>query len=357
VYKVMSPGKHIYALKRIRISHDDVEGMRSLANEIDLLTQLRGCERIIQLVDSEVNHEAGIINMVLQCGEIDLATLMKRQAGKGMNENNIRHYWQQMLEAVHTIHEARIVHADLKPANFLLVEGAIKLIDFGIAKAVPNDTTNIVREQQVGTLNYMSPESISISCDNQKHKLGRSSDIWSLGCILYQMVYGQTPFSTITNVLKKMNAITDENYAIPFPPLRDQSLANAIHQCLQRNPRNRPSIPELLEHPFLRPSSQASLPTTSASTLNREQVEAVLKQLQVAKLGGGVSTDNASLAEQILLQLQQQASANTSTKPLAETPKTTAAPPRTKPPTSLRSTSAPKTTAAPARPKPPMKLK
>jgi serine/threonine-protein kinase TTK/MPS1 len=54
-----------------------------------------------------------------------------------------------MLESVHTIHEERIVHGDLKPANFVFVQGTLKLIDFGIAKAIQNDTTNIVRENQV----------------------------------------------------------------------------------------------------------------------------------------------------------------------------------------------------------------
>jgi len=53
---------------------------------------------------------------------------------------------------VHTIHEARIVHSDLKPANFLVVEGQLKLIDFGIAKAISSDTTSIAREAQVSFL-------------------------------------------------------------------------------------------------------------------------------------------------------------------------------------------------------------
>jgi serine/threonine protein kinase len=53
-------------------------------------------------------------------------------------------------QAVHTIHEERIVHSDLKPANFLIVEGQLKLIDFGIAKAIKADTTSIARENQVG---------------------------------------------------------------------------------------------------------------------------------------------------------------------------------------------------------------
>jgi serine/threonine-protein kinase TTK/MPS1 len=56
---------------------------------------------------------------------------------------------KSILQAVHTIHEERIVHSDLKPANFLVVEGQLKLIDFGIAKAISSDTTSIAREAQV----------------------------------------------------------------------------------------------------------------------------------------------------------------------------------------------------------------
>jgi len=53
-----------------------------------------------------------------------------------------------MLQAVHVIHEEKIVHSDLKPANFVLVRGQLKLIDFGIANAIANDTTNIQRDHQ-----------------------------------------------------------------------------------------------------------------------------------------------------------------------------------------------------------------
>jgi serine/threonine protein kinase len=107
---------------------------------------------------------------------------------------------------VHSIHEAKIIHGDLKPANFLFVKGALKLIDFGIAKSIESDdTTNIYRESQVGTLNYMSPEAILDSGSGQgapKMRLGRASDVWSLGCILYQMVSGSTPFAKLHMVQK-----------------------------------------------------------------------------------------------------------------------------------------------------------
>jgi serine/threonine-protein kinase TTK/MPS1 len=59
-----------------------------------------------------------------------------------------------MLQAVHIIHEEKIVHSDLKPANFVLVRGHLKLIDFGIANAIANDTTNIQRDHQVSTPSF-----------------------------------------------------------------------------------------------------------------------------------------------------------------------------------------------------------
>lgn len=88
--------------------------------------------------------------------EIDLARLLRNQNGQAININYVRTCpmfssdctmlyadyavasadWQQMLEAVQTIHEERVVHSDLKPANFMFVRGCLKLIDFGIAAAI-----------------------------------------------------------------------------------------------------------------------------------------------------------------------------------------------------------------------------
>lgn len=97
----------------------------------------------------------------MECGEIDFAMLLEEQRGKPLNMNFVGLYWeqvrllrdacsQQMLQAVQAVHQENVVHTDLKPANFVLVKGRLKIIDFGIAKAIANDTVNIQRDQQVG---------------------------------------------------------------------------------------------------------------------------------------------------------------------------------------------------------------
>lgn len=186
----------------------------------------------------------------------------------------VRHYWKEMLECLQAIHEHDIVHSDLKPHNFVLVQGRLKLIDFGIANAIQTDeTVNVHRETQIGTPNYMSPESLMdsnankadsrgrISNEPKLMKLGKPSDIWSLGCILYQMVYGRAPFAHIQNQMQRCQAIINWNHAIEFPSRGvgdvavPKSVIKVLKRCLERDAHLRPSATELLDGtcPFLNP--------------------------------------------------------------------------------------------------------
>lgn len=209
----------------------------------------------------------------MEMGDLDLNTLIKlRQNGEGARYDStfVRFYWKEMLECLQAVHEHDIVHSDLKPANFVLVQGRLKLIDFGIANSIQTDeTVNVHRETQIGTPNYMSPESlIDTSAPTARipgrpklMKLGKPSDIWSLGCILYQMVYGRPPFGHIANNMAKCQAIINWKYDIDYPthgqggaPI-PPSLRRTMQRCLSRDQFRRPTCEELLSYtdPFLYP--------------------------------------------------------------------------------------------------------
>jgi len=308
VYRILDEKGDIYAYKKVNVSgNDDSDSVfESYANEINLLQRLKGSKYIIELVTAEINREEMYIHMVMEAGEVDLAKVLKdRQAamaskldlapgsstqGLFMNPFFSRMVWEEMLEAVDHIHENRIVHGDLKPANFVFVKGHLKLIDFGIAKAISDHTTNIYRDSQIGTINYMAPEAIAPCMDTQtdegaKMRLGRASDIWSLGCILYQMAYGRPPFAALTTI-QKLHAIPNPKYEITYPECSDMDAVDSIKACLVRNPVQRVSIRGengLLHRRYLnlKPHEKAASGSSGTSNSSDDIANAVLLTLSL----------------------------------------------------------------------------
>lgn len=106
----------------------------------------------------------------MEVGETDLHKVLKSYESD-IPLTRIISYWHQMLTAVKYIHINGIIHSDLKPANFLLVNGRLKLIDFGIASNISMDATSVIKFSQTGTLNYISPEAlIDVSTDGTPQK-------------------------------------------------------------------------------------------------------------------------------------------------------------------------------------------
>lgn len=310
VYKVISESGQIYALKKVKLDWvGDPAAVEGYLNEIELLKKLAGTDCIIKLIDAEVERDRKFLYMILEFGEIDLAHLLTKEEGSKIGDLNfVRMYWSQMLKAVQCIHDENVIHSDLKPANFILVEGTLKLIDFGIAKSIPNDTTNIHRDCQTGTLNYMAPEALVASETNSlqgKLKLGRASDIWSLGCILYQLVYGRPPFAQLP-IMQKLNAIPDPDHKIKFPAIEDPSLIEVMQSCLNRDPKQRPKIPDLLIHESLHP--RRSPPIALHSGAEDEvgwagiRVEVVIKIIEEARRS---DQDARVLAERLIRDLNE----------------------------------------------------
>ena len=275
VYKVMAENYKMFALKRVNLEDADEVSIRGYKGEIELLRKLEHVERVVRLFDWEVNDERRTLSVLMEMGESDLDRILRLRMNPEDAVFDIsftRYYWKEMLECVQAVHDHDIVHSDLKPANFLLVQGKLKLIDFGIANAIQDDTVNVHREQTIGTPNYMSPEAITDSnaalglpsSAGKIMKLGKPSDVWSLGCILHQMVYGKAPFAHIPNQLARLGAITSPHHVIDFPALGvggaevPWGLVRTLKRCLNRDQTLRPTLGELLSSgdAFLYPDAQ-----------------------------------------------------------------------------------------------------
>ncbi|XP_060608944.2 dual specificity protein kinase TTK [Anolis sagrei] len=297
VFQVLDEKKQLYAIKYVNLEEADQQTIESYKNEIAHLNKLQQhSDKIIRLYDYEIGAKS--IYMVLECGNIDLNSWLKKK--KAMNPWERKSYWKNMLEAVHTIHQHGIVHSDLKPANFLLVDGMLKLIDFGIANQMQPDVTSIVKDSQVGTLNYMPPEAINASCGENsqpRSKISPKSDVWSLGCILYSMTYGRTPFQHITNQITKLHAIVDPNFEISFPDIPEKDLQDVLKRCLVRNPKQRISVAELLVHPYvhIQNNSQTGHSSTKGTT---EEMKRILGHLIGLNSPNSISRAARTLYEQ-----------------------------------------------------------
>ncbi|XP_071137329.1 dual specificity protein kinase TTK-like isoform X1 [Mytilus edulis] len=256
VYHVHDSKPPSKALKVVNLNDANEEIVNGYKNEVKLLLQLQYCPKVIKLYDYEYRPEENKLYIVMEYGNCDFAQFLKDKIKEDckLSDHLIKYYWESMLMAVHALHKEGIIHSDLKPSNFIIIGGALKLIDFGIAKSVQPDKTSVLTEMQVGTLNYMSPESIADYGLDEKpmYKIGVKSDVWSLGCILYNMVYGFTPFQRINKQFAKLQAITNSSYVIHFPEIEDKRLLDVMKKCLIRDPKVRPSIEDLLHHPYLK---------------------------------------------------------------------------------------------------------
>ncbi|KAK9480210.1 kinase-like domain-containing protein [Lipomyces japonicus] len=266
VYKVqLANSTKIYAMKKVTFDEVDEAVVKGFKGEIELLRKLSDEERVVRLVDYEIFD--GCVNMVMECGEIDFAHVLAARMHLPLDMAFIRYYMREMLHCVEAVHQHGIVHSDLKPANFLLVKGMLKIIDFGIANAVPEYTANVRRETQNGTPNYMAPEAlldVSImdptapSTGKKCMKVGRPSDVWSCGCIIYQMIYGKPPYAAY-NGTQRLLAIMNPKVQIIYPetglggaPVPHEAIT-VIKRCLDRDPPSRATIADVLQGPFLMP--------------------------------------------------------------------------------------------------------
>ncbi len=176
VYKAVQKnkqGQSPVAIKKVSLNQPRT--IDKFLEEVNLLDRMKSNPRVVQLIAHEESKDARgnkFLFEVMELGDDDLdhylADRMKKM--EYLTDQEIKGLWLQMLQAVHSIHSFGVIHLDLKPANFILVNGWVKIIDFGLSMAAPKPSRadlpsskpltdlKMLRSSTCGTLVYAAPE-------------------------------------------------------------------------------------------------------------------------------------------------------------------------------------------------------
>jgi len=172
----------------------------------------------------------------------------------------VRHVTGQVLLALAHIHKNRIIHRDLKPENVLLdSENRVKITDFGTAKIFePDKPFQLERGSFVGSADYVSPETLD------ETPVGPATDLWSLGCMIYALIVGQSPFHTdlLYQTFQRINT-----HDLQFPEFMPPEAKSLVEELLKPEPEQRLGFNDfendyaaIRNHPFFEGVDWEALP-------------------------------------------------------------------------------------------------
>jgi len=269
----------------------DPERLRRFEQEARAVAALSN-PHILALFDVGTHEGAPYIVTELLEGE----SLRERLGGGAMPVRKAVETAVQIAQGLAAAHEKGIIHRDLKPANvFVTKDGHVKILDFGIAKLVaprsltePAQATTVVEATEVGTtlgtVGYMAPEQVrGQSVDNR-------TDIFSFGCVLYEMLSGRSPFRRGT-AADTASAILHEAPAPLAGTVRNipPAIEGIVTRCLEKSPEDRFQSARDLAHDLsatLPDTGQAKPATTTTSTRRRRLVGLVLAGVVVLAAAG-----------------------------------------------------------------------
>ncbi|KAJ7405247.1 serine/threonine kinase 36 [Willisornis vidua] len=239
----------VVALKFIpKVGRSEKE-LKNLQREIEIMRGLHH-PNIIQMLDSfETDKEVVVVTDYAE-GELfqileDDGNLPEDQVTSMVVAmqcfQQVQTIAAQLVSALYYLHSHRILHRDMKPQNILLgKDGVVKLCDFGFARAMSIHT--MVLTSIKGTPLYMSPELV------EERPYDHTADLWSVGCILYELFVGTPPFYT-NSIFHLVSLIVKDT--VKWPTAMTSVFKSFLQGLLMKNPHQRLSWPELLSHPFI----------------------------------------------------------------------------------------------------------
>src|SRR5438093_796012 len=176
----------------------------------------------------------------------EVVTLWQLAAKGPLSARHAATYLKTVAEAIHFAHERNVLHRDLKPSN-VLIDSATdqpRVTDFGLAKRLEAETELTLSGQVLGSPNYMSPEQAVA----KRGTVGKRSDVYSLGAILYHLLTGRAPFQgeTLTDVLHQVvnDEPLDPHLLAPRVP---HDVETICLKCLEKEPARRYQTAQELE--------------------------------------------------------------------------------------------------------------
>ncbi|KAM4714967.1 serine/threonine-protein kinase tousled-like 2 [Anableps anableps] len=231
--------------------------------------------RIVKLYDYFSIDRDSFCTVLEYCGGNDLDFYLKQN--KSMTEKEGRSIIMQLVNALKYLNQIRppIIHYDLKPGNILLVNGTacgeIKITDFGLSKIVDDDSSADGMEltsQGAGTYWYLPPECFVVG--KEPPKISNKVDVWSVGVIFYQILYGRKPFGhnqSQQDILQENTILKATEVQFPPKPVVTTEAKAFIRRCLAYHKEDRVDVLQLASDPFLMPSIRKALGSNTTSAL------------------------------------------------------------------------------------------
>ncbi|KAH0552280.1 serine/threonine-protein kinase fused [Cotesia glomerata] len=258
----------IVAVKRIRKRGRSCKELKSLRQECEIQRYLSH-PNIVRMIDSFETVDEIVV--VTEYADKELYEILGK-TGR-FTEDRAQKVICDLVSALYYLHSNRVLHRDLKPQNVLLeANGTAKLCDFGFARIM--STRTHVLTSIKGTPLYMAPELI------EEYPYDHNADLWSLGCIAYEMIVGTPPFQT-TSILHLVGLIRFES--IKWPEFISANCQSFLQGLLEKIPSQRLTWPDLLEHPFVK-NRILIIDSPASFTAPLSSSEAHAKQLQFEHL-------------------------------------------------------------------------
>ncbi|XP_078435917.1 mitogen-activated protein kinase kinase kinase 5-like isoform X2 [Wolffia australiana] len=234
------------AMKEVNLIPDDpktAECIKQMEQEILVLSQLKH-PNIVQYYGSEIVDDRFYIYLeYMYPGSIH--KYIQEHYG-AITESVVRNFTRHILKGLAYLHSKRTVHRDVKGANLLVDAcGVVKLADFGMAKHLSGASSVLSLK---GTPHWMAPEVIQ-GTTNQNAGYDLAVDIWSLGCTIIEIFTGKHPWQGYEGAAAMFKVLQSSPCV---PEGLSQEGKDFLQQCFRRNPVERPSASQLLDHPFIR---------------------------------------------------------------------------------------------------------